>query len=163
MEEKKASARIRVEASAEEVEGIDDDANNFTRSSWMFFVENSAMNASVFRGMFWTPILTRLSFGDHDPASLKDLFQFVHLQVLVGIARLGTRGDQRFLHRKLDHERLGIINSLSQGNGRKLPRYWQKGRCPRNLQHLIHVCSCRQRRHQRQLTWPGRSHPERRW
>ena len=32
-EEKKSFARIRVEASAEEVEGIDDDANNFTRSS----------------------------------------------------------------------------------------------------------------------------------
>ena len=47
-EEMKSSARIRVEASAEEVEGIEDGANNFTSSSWMFFVENSAMNVSVF-------------------------------------------------------------------------------------------------------------------
>ena len=30
---RKQSARIRVDASAEEVEGIDDDANSFTRSS----------------------------------------------------------------------------------------------------------------------------------
>lgn len=32
-EEMKSSARIKVDASAEEVEGIDDDASNFTRSS----------------------------------------------------------------------------------------------------------------------------------
>ena len=41
---KNSFARIRVEASAEEVEGVDDGASNFTRSSWIFFVENSAAN-----------------------------------------------------------------------------------------------------------------------
>jgi len=44
----KWSARIKVEASAEEQDGIDDGVNNFTSSSWMFFVENSAADASDF-------------------------------------------------------------------------------------------------------------------
>lgn len=107
----KSSARIRVEASAEEVDGIDDDVNNLTSSSWMFFVENSAASVSV----LWevqkcVNLLTSLSFSNDDSATLKDLLELVHLQVLVGISGLGTRGDQRFLHRELDYERLQIIN-----------------------------------------------------
>lgn len=45
-----------------------------------------------------THLLTRLSLGDDNPTSFKDLLEFIHLQVPVGIAGLGTRGDQRFLH-----------------------------------------------------------------
>jgi len=89
----------------------------------MFFVENSAVNVSVIRRTLWIAILlTSLSFGNYDTASFKDLLEFVHLQVLVGITGLGTRGDQRFLHRELDHKRLRRINSPLQSDGRKLPR-----------------------------------------
>ena len=62
--------------------------------------------------------LTSLSFGNYDSTTLKDLLEFVHFQVLVGIARLGAGGDKCFLYRELDDERLQIINSLLLDNGR---------------------------------------------
>lgn len=48
-------------------------------------------------------LLTRLPFGDNNPTTLEDLFEFVHFEVPVGIARLGTGGDQSLLDRELDY------------------------------------------------------------
>lgn len=78
------------------------------------------MNVSVSWGSHRFNLLTRLAFSNNNPATLKDLLEFVYLKVPVGIARLGTGGDQSFLHRELDHERLQVVNSLIPNNGRGL-------------------------------------------
>lgn len=84
------------------------------------------MNALVFWGSMSFNPHTRLSFSNDHPTTLKDLLEFVHLQVLVGIAGLGARGDQSLLHGELDHKRLRIINAQSQDDGRG-PQYLDVG------------------------------------
>lgn len=67
---REAFVRMSVEASAEEVEGTDDDVNSFTSSSWIFFVENSAVGLSVFRKTINSSLLTGFPFSNNDPATL---------------------------------------------------------------------------------------------
>ena len=51
------------------------------------------MNMSIFWGVVVLIILTRLPFSDNNSTTLKDLLQFVHLEVPVRTARLGTGSD----------------------------------------------------------------------